>query len=65
MVVAKLGQSSSNEVNDIQQAHFEVNSKIHEVLTVASLDVKRMLVSRLPAVIEEIKSEMQRKDTDI
>ncbi len=65
MVVAKLGQSSSNEVNDIQQAHFDVDMKLREVLTVASLDVKRMLVSRLPAVIEEIKAEMQRKDTDI
>lgn len=65
MATAKLGQSSSNQVSDLQQQHFDVDNRIREVLTVASLDVKRSLVSRLPSMIEEIKSEMQRKDADI
>jgi hypothetical protein len=57
MPTSKLGQSSSNQVSDLNQMHFDVDMKIRDTLTTAPLNVKRKLASRLPQIIDEMKSE--------
>jgi hypothetical protein len=59
MPVAKLGQSSINEVNNIQQKHWDIDMKIRDVLAAAPLNVKQVLASRLPSIVNEIDSELK------
>ena len=62
MPVMKTGQASHNEVNDLQQKHWDLDMKIREVLDMVPLNVKGRLVLRLPGVLDEIKSEMKALD---
>ena len=63
MPVTKLGQSSSNEVNDLQQKHWDVDMKIRDMMAGQSLNAKMALAARLPRVMDEIESEMKAKET--
>lgn len=58
MPTQKLGQIASNQINDLAQKHFDVDMRIRESLTTASLNAKNILATRLPAIIEGIEAEM-------
>lgn len=58
MPVTKLGQIASNQINDIAQKHFDIDMRIRETLTVASLNAKQVLASRLPSILESIEAEI-------
>ena len=65
MVMQKLGQVSHNAINDLQQKHFDMNMKMGEVMNDVPLDVKAVLITRLPGLISEIKAEMMARENDI
>jgi len=65
MAVAKLGQASHNELNDLRQKHWDLDIKLGEILNTASMEVKMAVVSRLPGLIDEIKAEMAARESDI
>ena len=65
MAVAKLGQASHNEINDLRQKHFDLDIKLGEVLNTTTLDIKQIVVARLPQLIDEIKAEMAAREGDI
>lgn len=58
MPVAKLGQIASNQINDIAQKHFDIDMRIRDTLTTATLNAKQVLASRLPSILEQIESEL-------
>jgi len=59
MPISKLGQIASNEINDLAQKHFDVDMKIRDVLTTASLNAKSVLATRLASIVESIEAELQ------
>lgn len=62
MPTTKLGQLSSNAVGDLQQDHFDMNQKIHEMLSPVNLDSKRRFVRKMPALLDEIRAEIESED---
>lgn len=58
MPTTKTGQTSHLAVTSMQQEHYDLQNRIAEILATVDLDVKRKIISRLPAFIDEIKSEM-------
>jgi hypothetical protein len=65
MATAKLGQVSSNQISDLAAKHWDVDMKIRDMLSTASLDVKTKLAMRLGGLIDEIKSELSRTEIGI
>ena len=59
MPTQKLGQIASNQINDLAQKHFDIDMRIRDSLTIASLDVKTVLATRLPSILEGISAELQ------
>lgn len=59
MPTAKLGQVSSNAINDVQQKHWDAMMRIREFIDVLTLDEKLKLIAKMPSVIDGIKSEMR------
>lgn len=59
MPTQKLGQIASNQINDLAQKHFDIDMRIRDSLTVASLNAKTVLATRLPGILEAIESELQ------
>jgi hypothetical protein len=60
MATSKIGQVSSNAVSDLMQQHWDLDRKIGELLTTASLDLKRKLAARLPTILSELEAELNR-----
>lgn len=65
MPTTKLGQASTNEVNDLMQKHWDADMKLRDILSTASLEVKLKLPQRLTGLIDEIKSEMARTEIGV
>lgn len=42
------------------QQHWDLDRKIGELLTTASLDLKRKLAARLPTILSELEAELNR-----
>ena len=59
MPTQKLGQIASNQINDLAQKHFDLDMRIRDSLTTASLDVKAVFATRLPSILESIQAEIQ------
>ena len=59
MVMMKLAQTSSNEMNDLMQRHFDVDMKIRDILTTASLSAKTELLGKLPQILADIDSQQK------
>lgn len=59
MPTQKLGQIASNQINDLAQKHFDIDMRLRDTLTTASLDVKTVLATRLPSILESIQAEIQ------
>jgi len=59
MPTQKLGQIASNQINDLAQKHFDIDMRLRDTLTTASLDVKQTLATRLPSILEAISAELQ------
>lgn len=64
MATSKLGQASSIQMSDLMQKHWDIDMKIRDILSAASLDVKTKLATRLSGLIDEIKGELTRTETN-
>ena len=65
MPTTKLGSSSHTAVNDLQMKHYDLDRKIGETLSVINLDVKSRLAARLPAIVDQIQSEMTQTQQEV
>lgn len=65
MPTAKLSSTSHVELNKIRDAHWDLDQKIGEILSIVALDVKAKILSRLPSLINEIESEMKQSEQEV
>ena len=65
MPTAKIGQASHNQINDLQQKHWDVDMKIREVLDLASLEAKTKLATRISGLLDEINAELRATENDL
>lgn len=55
MPTAKLGSVSSLDISKAQEAHWETDNSIREILTVLTLSKKKALLSKLPGIIGSLE----------
>jgi hypothetical protein len=61
MPITKLGQLSANELSDLQQKHFDVDMKLRDHMTTMPLDMKLLMLSKMPSFVDGLRSELEAK----
>ena len=65
MPTVKLGSSSLTDISKMRNEHFDLDQRINELLSTVDIDIKRKLHSRLPGLVDEIKSEIRQTSQEV